>query len=100
MLFFLSGAGVTEKRSHGVHLGVARCGVAAGAIDFFKDNGGLADAETRSAVFISNQSCKVSGLLQLTGKFSWIGPLDIQVTPVRVGKSLAQISDAVAQTVV
>src|SRR5688572_32694676 len=86
-----------EQRPHDVHLSVARTCVGAAPVDFFKNDGGLRDAEPCSAILRRDESRQISRLGQLRDELLRVAALDIQLPPVRIRETRANFPYALAQ---
>ena len=95
-LLLLVLAAVPQHRAHGVHLGVAGAGVAAGAVHFLEDGGACADLQPRAAIFLRDQHAEIAGLGQRLHELGRVGHLAVELAPVFARKALAQLGDGVA----
>ena len=91
---------VPQQRAHGVHLGVARAGVAAAVVDFLEDDRRLADAEAGTAVGLGNQRRQIPGAGQGLDECIGVGAGRVEAAPVTVRKGRAQVADRLPQILV
>ena len=84
---------VPQHGAHGVHLGVAGSGVAAGAVDFLEDRAAGADLQARTAIFLRDQYAEVARLRQRFDELGRVGHLAVELAPVLARILLAQLGN-------
>ena len=93
---FLFIAAVPQHCAHGVHLGMAGAGVAAGVIDLFENDAGLGDAQARPAILFRNQRGEIAALREGRDKLLGVAFFLVHGAPVWIGKIFAEAANRLA----
>jgi hypothetical protein len=87
---------VAQESSHRVHLRVTGCRDSAGVIDFLENDACLGDAEAGAAEFFRYQRGEPTQFGEFADEGFGIFFFAIDLTPVGVGKLLANLLDLLA----
>src|SRR6266545_5964505 len=85
-----------QDAAHRVHLRVRGGGVAARRVDLLQDGGGVGDAQARAPVRLGDERAEPPGVGERLHEGVGILPYRVQLAPVGVGESRAQVADGVA----
>src|SRR6266702_3204562 len=90
---FLGFGAMSQKRAHGVHLGMAGRSIPAGGVDLLQDDARLDDPEPGPAVLCGDQDGQPAAVAERQHELLRIALLGVDRPPVRVGKFRADLPD-------
>src|SRR5438094_2032298 len=93
---FLGFGAMSQKRTHGVHLGMAGRPIAAGGVDLLQDDARLDDPEPGPAVLGGDQDGQPAAVAERQHELLRIALLGVERPPVCVGKLRADLPDSFA----